>query len=143
MLACLIMKNIHRHMDAEDLERYSMGNSSLDESEPLEEHLLTCDECRDRLRDTDDYLHALRTSSMQWRRDERRAARREWKFPAWLPVLAAVACLLVVMFAVRPGGPTGPAVAVSLTALRGNGTTSTAPAGHDLLLHPDLTGLAD
>ena len=65
MLAFLIMKNIQRHMDAEDLERYSMGNSSPAESEPIEEHLLTCDECRNRLRETDDYLLALRTASSQ------------------------------------------------------------------------------
>ena len=60
MLAFLIMKKIQRHMDAEDLERYSIGNSSEEESEPLEEHLLTCDDCRERLRETDDYLFALR-----------------------------------------------------------------------------------
>ena len=58
MLAFLIMKDIHRHMDVEDLERYSMGNSSPAESEPIEEHLLTCEECRNRLRETDDYLLA-------------------------------------------------------------------------------------
>ena len=40
MLACLIMKNVQRHMDAEDLEKYSMGNNSPAESEPIEEHLL-------------------------------------------------------------------------------------------------------
>jgi hypothetical protein len=144
MLAFLIMKNVQRHTDVEDLERYSMGNSSPAESEPIEEHLLTCDECRGRLRETDDYLLALRTASGELRREEILVARREWRFPAWLPVLAAVACLLVVIFALRLGRPpAGPVVAVSLTALRSNGAGNSAPAGRELILHPDLTGLAE
>jgi hypothetical protein len=142
MLAFLIMKKIQRHMEAEDLERYSVGNSSEDESEPLEEHLLTCDDCRERLRETDDYLVALRTTASQLRRDEKFAARREWKFPAWFPALAAVACLLLVMFAFRFERPAEPVVAVSLTALRSNGSGG-APAGRELMLYPDLTGLTD
>jgi hypothetical protein len=34
-------------------------------------------------------------------------------------------------------------VAVSLTAMRGNGVGSIAPPGRKLMLHPDLTGLAE
>jgi hypothetical protein len=144
MLAFLLMKNVQRHTDVEDLERYSMGNSSPAESAPIEEHLLTCDECRHRLRETDDYLLALRTASAGLRRDEIIVARGQWRFPAWLPVLAAVACLLVMIFALRRGRPAaGPVVAISLTAMRGNGAGNSAPAGRELMLHPDLTSLAE
>ena len=143
MLACLIMKHVQRHLDAEDLEKYAMGKSSPVESETIEEHLLTCDDCRHRLRESDDFLLALRSASAQLRRNEIIHARREWRIPAWLPVLAAVACLLVVMFAFRLGSPAGPVVAVSLTALRSNGPGTSAPAGRELMLHPDLTGLAE
>jgi hypothetical protein len=135
------MKNIQRHMDAEDLERYSMGNTSVEESGSIEEHLLTCEDCRDRLRETDDYLLAMRTSSARLRWDEESTHRRQWKFPAWFPALAAAACLLLVVFALRLGRPPGPLVAVSLTAVRGNEVASSAPAGRELMLHPDLTGL--
>jgi hypothetical protein len=38
--------------------------------------------------------------------------------------------------------PAQPAVTVDLVAMRGAGTSETAPAGRTLLLHPDLTGLA-
>jgi hypothetical protein len=121
-----------------------MGNSSPAESAPIEEHLLTCDECRHRLRETDDYLLALRTASAGLRRDEIIVARGQWRFPAWLPVLAAVACLLVMIFALRRGRPAaGPVVAISLTAMRGNGAGNSAPAGRELMLHPDLTSLAE
>ena len=60
-------------------------------------------------------------------------------FQRWRP---QPVCLLVV-FALRFGRPPGPVVAVSLTAVRGNEAGSSAPAGRELMLHPDLTGLAD
>ena len=143
MVAFLIMKNVQRHMDEEDLERYSLGNTSLEESESVEEHLLTCEDCRDRLHETDDYLLAMRTSSARLRRDEESAGSRQWKFPAWFPTLAAAACLLAVVFALRFGRPPGPLVSVSLTAVRGSEVGSSAPAGRELILRPDLTGLPD
>jgi hypothetical protein len=144
MLAFLIMRDIHRHMDAEDLERYSMGRSSLEETTIIEEHLLTCEGCQDRLRDADDYLLAMRTASEQLRRDEKAAKGREWRFPTWFPALAAVACgLLLVVVTLRFVRSPGPVVAVSLTALRSNGAGTSAPAGRELMLHPDLTGLAE
>ena len=55
----------------------------------MKEHLLTCEGCQDRLRETDDYLLAVRMASEQCRRDERSAKGREWRFPAWFPALAA------------------------------------------------------
>jgi hypothetical protein len=136
------------HLDADNLERYSMSASSREENTLIEEHLLTCDACRDRLRETDDYLFAMRMASEQLRHDEKagegRAPGRGWTFPAWIPVLAAVACgVLLVTGTLRVVRSPGPAVAVSLTALRGNGAGSIAPAGRELMLHPDLTGLAE
>ena len=55
-----------------------------------------------------------------------------------------MACgLLLVVVALRLVRPPGPVVAVSLTALRSNGAGTGAPAGRELMLHPDLTGLAE
>src|ERR1035441_900600 len=95
MLALSIMSDIPRHVDAEDLERYSMGTSPPEGSALLEEYLLPWGGCRDRLRDTDAYLRAMQTSSEQIRRDEKAAKRREWRIPAWFPVMATVACGIV------------------------------------------------
>jgi hypothetical protein len=143
MSAFLIMNNIHQHMDVEDLERYSMGASSTEEAAPIEEHLLICEDCRDRLRETDEYLVGIRRASIRWRRDERVDKRRLWIFPGWFPALAAVACgLLLVLVTLRLGRSPGP-VAVSLATLRSNGAGGIAPAGRELNLHPDLTGLVD
>ena len=135
---------MHCHVDAEDLERYSMGTSPLEATPFIEEHLLTCDSCRNRLRETDAYLLAMRTSSQQFRRNEKAAKRREWRIPAWFPVMATVACGIVLVVATpRFIRPNGPAVAVSLTALRSDGAGNSAPSGRELMLRPDLTGLAE
>jgi hypothetical protein len=140
----LAMKEIDHHVDVEDLERYSIGISSQAETIRIEEHLLICECCQDRLRETDDYVLAVEQASRQLRRDEEVAERREWRFPTWFPPLAAVACgLLLVVVALRLVRPPGPVVAVSLSTLRGNGAGSGAAAGQQLILHPDLTGLAE
>jgi hypothetical protein len=144
MSAFVIMRDIHRHVDAEDLERYSMGAISLEAATLIEEHLLTCEGCRDRFRETDDYRRAMQAASEELRRDEKAAKGREWRVPAWFPALAAAACgMLLVVATLRLAQPPGPVVGVSLTALRGNGAGSSAPAGRELMLHPDLTGLAE
>ena len=145
MLALSIMSEMRCHVDAEDLERYLMGTSPPEATPFIEEHLLACDACRDRLRETDAYLRAMRTASEQLRRDEKAANRRQWRIPAWFPVMATVACGIVLVVATpRFIRPPGPAVAVSLTALRGGvGVENSAPPGRELMLHPDLTGLAE
>ena len=144
MLALVIMRDFHRHVEAEDLERYSMGTDSPEATPLIEEHLLTCDGCRDRLLAIDAYLRDMQTASEQVRRDERAAKRREWRIPAWFPVMVTVAVGIVLVVATpRFIRPPGPVVAVSLTALRSGGAGNSAPSGRELMLHPDLTGLAE
>ena len=144
MLVLVIMSDTHRHVDAEDLERYSIGSSPPDAIPPIEEHLLTCEGCQDRLLETDDYLLAMRTSAEQLRREVKAVKRREWRIPSWFPVMVAATCAIVLVVATqRFVQPHGPVVAVTLTALRGDGTGNSAPPRRELLLHPDLTGLAE
>ena len=120
LLAFGIMRDIHCHADAEDLESYSMGASSLEETARIEEHLLICEDCRNRLRAGEDFLNSVQLAARQWRRDEKAAKGSGWKMPVWLPVLAAACGLVLVVVAIRVVRPGGPAVAVSLIALRGN-----------------------
>ena len=148
MLALVMMTDIHRHVDAEDLERYSMGSFPLEDAPRIEEHLLTCDGCRNRLLEADEYLFVMRASSAYWRRNEGTSKKnskcREWRMPTWFPGLVAVACGIVLVVAtphfVRPPGPV---VAIELTALRSDGAGNDAPSGRDLVLRPDLTGLVE
>jgi hypothetical protein len=138
------MRDIHRHVDAEDLEQYSMGTGPPEATPLIEEHLLTCEDCQDRLLKSDAYVRAMRTSSKQLRRNVKAAKGREWRIPDWLPVLAAVTCgMVLVVAAPRFVRAPGPVVAVSLTAWRGDGAGNSAPPGRELMLHPDLTGLAE
>jgi anti-sigma factor RsiW len=142
ILGFRIMRDIHRHMDGEELEQYSVGASSPEQTAALEEHLLTCDECRNQLKHTDEYVLAMRSAAGHERRAAR-ARQRERRFPTWFPAFAAVACGLLLFVAVRSWmAPPLPAVTVDLVAMRGAGTTGAVPADRALLLHPDLTGLA-
>lgn len=137
------MRNRHNHLDTEELEKYSMVATAIEDVAPVEEHLLICEYCQHRVQETERYLVALRIAAQQTRRDERVGARgRGWTLPAWSFARVAVAacCLLMVGVALRLQPP-GPSVAVSLEALRGDGAH--APADRRLVLHPDLVGLPD
>ena len=142
LLAFGIMRDIHCHADAEDLESYSLGASSVEETARIEEHLLICEDCRNRLRAGEDFLNSVQLAARQFRRDEKAVKGHGWKIPAWIPVLAAACALVLAVVAIRAVRPGDPVVAVSLVALRGNNSGSIAPAGRNLSLHPDLTGLA-
>jgi anti-sigma factor ChrR (cupin superfamily) len=53
------------HTDEETLEGYSTGRLNESESAPVEEHLLICEECRDRLEYLDTYHRAFRAALIQ------------------------------------------------------------------------------
>jgi hypothetical protein len=54
-----------RHPSEDSLERYSMGTLPGSETGPLEEHLLLCNHCRDRLESTDEYVAAMRAAASE------------------------------------------------------------------------------
>lgn len=54
-MACL-------HISEDDLERYALGCLPEAQEAPLEEHLLVCEECRDRLARWDEYVGAMRAA---------------------------------------------------------------------------------
>lgn len=51
------------YVDSEDLERYALARIAESETARIEEHLLVCDECRQRLTDLDRY-HAALTAAL-------------------------------------------------------------------------------
>jgi hypothetical protein len=133
-----------RHFEEEVLESYSRGTLSGKSLVRLEEHLLTCEACRQRLEQNDEYVLAMRTAL---------AAGHSTPQPAfnfltfWRPALLFAAVLaLAVVFVIRRGpAPNGveTPVAVSLQALRGPSVSAEAPAGRVLLLTPDVSGLRE
>ena len=56
------MRNIHRHMDEEELEQYSLGTADSETNTALEEHLLVCEACRERLRAENEFVRLLRAA---------------------------------------------------------------------------------
>jgi anti-sigma factor RsiW len=50
------------HVDENVLEQYSLGSASAEETAALEEHLLICDYCRQRLLQVDWFITAIRAA---------------------------------------------------------------------------------
>ncbi|HMD71556.1 MAG TPA: hypothetical protein VKF41_09445 [Bryobacteraceae bacterium] len=48
------------HMDAEEIESYSLGSLSEGEAAPFHEHLLICGQCRKKVEASDAYVAAMR-----------------------------------------------------------------------------------
>lgn|GEM_PF-2059286 len=48
-----------QHIPEDSLEQYAMGAFPEPEAGPLEEHLLICTACQERLQQTDDYVAAM------------------------------------------------------------------------------------
>ena len=135
------------HADEGQLEKYSLG--ALDETDlaPIEEHLLICETCRERLQEADVYTIAMRGAARSlWVEAEFRARQpaRSW-FPLWGDALAVGLALLAFTLAWGPWAIHKPAsatpVAVLLETTR-DSRTQTAPVFRPLLLTADLTQLA-
>ena len=56
------MPDADRHIDDDDLERYVLDQLSEAEAAPIDEHLLVCQECQDRLAQVNQRVQAMRAS---------------------------------------------------------------------------------
>ena len=52
-----------QHASDDRLERYAMQTLPDSESRPLEEHLVMCQSCRERLDETEQYVAAMRSAA--------------------------------------------------------------------------------
>jgi len=110
--------------------------------EELEEHLLVCQECRQRLALEDDFLQGMRDAGKVLEREQ--GGPRYWRSirrSPWGPILAAVVVLVfaTIMWAPWRRAPVRPAV-VFLEAMRGT-QNAPAAAGQPLILALDITGV--
>jgi len=75
-----------KHISEDDLELYAVGALSELVAERLEEHLLGCSKCQERLETMDEYVRAMRMAAERIGRDERGRAvdhvTRSVRFPA-------------------------------------------------------------
>jgi anti-sigma factor RsiW len=140
------------HAQEEDLERYSIGTLSGPTGEALEEHLLICPACQDRLAEVDAYVQTVRVAASRLRSKTPFCHPRSgfWGFfpqPALAVGATAAACLILAVWVSRSGpSPSSsglPPVTVLLQAVRGpsGAIDSRAPRGRLLILRADLSGL--
>ena len=58
----MVYRSLVQHVSDEQLDQYALKRLTEAEVAALEEHLLICPECQDRLQHTDDFIEALRTA---------------------------------------------------------------------------------
>ncbi len=143
---------LDRHAADATLEQYSLGMLSEREAAEVEEHVLICPSCQERLAETDAYVDAMRQAALKlgtaappvWRHRLDAIARLALR-P--LPLAAAVAGIAAILWL---GGslrltraPALPPVSVFLAATRGGEAipVSRAPSGRALSLKLDTAGL--
>lgn len=139
------------HVSEHALEEYSRGTLSEEETERLEEHLLVCPDCQDRLADTDEFVGAMRDAAARLQMEPPSALEDHWRAAwRWLwrpaPVMAACGAAVVLIMAGtlwHRGGPAGGDTAtIALEAMRGDTTSgASAPAGKPLVLKLNAVGL--
>jgi predicted anti-sigma-YlaC factor YlaD len=66
-----------RHIDEEIAERYAMRSLARDEAALVEEHLLVCETCRNRVTEADAYVRAMESAVP---RLPVKAAKSHWNF---------------------------------------------------------------
>lgn len=131
----------HRHISENALERYSLGTLAEMEVPPLEEHLLICPSCQDRLAQMDSFVRATQRAARKLRAESPRG----WRIaaPAWAAglVVAAIVVFWVVRSGVLRQAAGSPAVAVFLQSARGPEDLGIqhAPAGRPLRLSWDAS----
>lgn len=137
------------HASDELLERYAMSKLLEPEAAGLEEHLLVCSECRDRLEETETFLAAFRQVAQEPQPARRSLPNRilanlllrQVPRLAWVPAAAAIALLAVWIPMQREGG--GSAKSVELMAYRSSDGSRSAAirSGERVEFRADLTGL--
>lgn len=140
------------HASEEALERYCLGSCDEQELAALEEHLLVCHVCQDRVLEADSLLRPMRAALAEKSGQGRAAAggshrshRRWWGLfqtrLLWFPILGLV-LLLFVFWPPFRASSSAPQV-VALATFRGlDASPAHAPHSTALKLQPDLSGLA-
>ena len=134
---------VNRHLDEEEMERYSMGAMPEAAIAPFEEHLLICEPCQLRLAQTDAYTSAMRQASADIRAAPPKRRLPWLRLPRLVPALAGLAVTVVAagLWLSRVDMGAAHPFVVDLEATRGAVLETKAPAGKWLLLRLDLSNL--
>ena len=127
------------HPDDSAIEAYCLGKTPEAELAELEEHLLICESCQKRVTECDAYVRSMRHASARVRAEEQKP-RKAFTASGLVPILGIALLVGGIGTYVHSQRAVGPRVSVALEVTRG-ATTTQAPAGRPLLLHPQLEGL--
>ena len=127
------------HPDNSTIEAYSLGKIPEAELAELEEHLLICESCQQRVTECDAYVRSMRQASTRIRAEEPKP-RKAFSASGLVPILGIALLIGGVGTYVHSQRAVGPRVSVALEVTRG-ATTTEAPAGRPLTLDPQLEGL--
>lgn len=129
------------HITDDDFELYSLNSLPEPGLARVEEHLLVCAACRERLEERDAYVAAMRAAAARARRERAPFRLAGVPRPAWA-MAACLAVLVVAAVTMRSPGTAPAPVTVRLEAVRGPmAAHAEAPAGRPLELAMDLTEL--
>jgi hypothetical protein len=142
---------LNGHAPEEMLEEYSLGRLPEAEAECLEEHLLVCPQCQDRLAEVDAFVGAARQAAARLQVEPQASPEGNWRAllpwlarPARLAVATGVVILLAGAVVVWRKGPRNePVVSVYLQTVRGGEGLlgARAPVDKQLRLRLDPAGL--
>jgi hypothetical protein len=122
------------HPEEELLESYALGRLSDDETATVEEHLIECDLCRDRLVELEDFVTAWKSAAESAPRPAKVLPFRVPRPVIWAPLAVAAALILGVFAYWSPNTrPVEPAV-LMLQPLRGVEKGAQAQAQRPLVL---------
>jgi hypothetical protein len=128
------------HLDDSQIDDYCLGKIPELELVELEEHLLTCESCQQRVTDGDAFVKSIQLAGARLPVDERKP-QKAWTASGLVPVLAVVLVVVGVGTFLSVEQRSGPRIAVALEVTRGAGVLAQAPAGRSLLLNPGIEGL--
>jgi hypothetical protein len=138
----------HGHASEEFLEQYALGLLTGSPLAQLEEHLLICSRCQEQLKETDDYVAAMRGAAVRLHHEDE-SRKRSWTVISgaltfrrlgWGMAVAALALAgLALRFGPKPAQSSQP-FALALQTSRGSELLH-APARRPLDLSLDVTAL--
>jgi hypothetical protein len=129
------------HVGEELLEQYSVGRLAESEVARVEEHVLLCESCQEKLELIDSWVRSIRRAAVQLPA-ESKSIWQFWRLPQFVPALAGTVFLVFaagVGLQITKKGAVAP-FAIALEATRGESVAS-VPAGKPLLIQPGLEGL--
>jgi Putative zinc-finger len=126
------------HLTEELIEGYILRSLAAEQAIAAEEHLFECAECRTRLVEEEEFLHAFREAAPEF---ETRARSRVVTLPrasrVWVP-LAAAAVLIAAIYVTNLRTPQAAPAVVVLQAMRGPESGAAIPARQPAVLIVEL-----